>query len=117
MRNRSSTLQLHAAQLRSWLTPSEAALWQLIRGGRTGVWFRRQVVIGRYIVDFAAPSARLIIEIDGAYHSLRRSADARRDRHLSRRGYRILRLDAELVLEQAEQALALVRRALLMPRK
>jgi very-short-patch-repair endonuclease len=68
MRNRSSTLQLHAAQFRSWLTPSEAALWELVRRGRTGVWFRRQVVIDGYIVDFVAPAARLIVEVDGAYH-------------------------------------------------
>jgi very-short-patch-repair endonuclease len=67
-------------------------------------WFHRQVVIGRDIVDFVAPAARLIVEVDGAYHSLRRSADGRRDRELSRRGYRILRLDAGRVLEQPSKS-------------
>ena len=116
MRNRSSTLQLHAAQLRSSLTPSEAALWQLIRGGRTGAWFRRQAVVGRFIADFVAPAARLIVEVDGGYHTLRRTADARRDRHLSRLGYCVLHLEAELVLKKPEQALALIQAALTAPR-
>jgi len=112
MRNRSSTLQLNAAQLRCSLTPSEAALWRLINAGKLGVWFRRQVVIGRFIVDFVAPAARLVIEVDGEYHSRRRTADARRDRVLPRFGYRVLRLEAELVLRHPEQAIALIRAAL-----
>ena len=112
MRNRSQTLQLIASELRASLTPSEAALWQCIRGCRTGVWFRRQVVIGRYIVDFVAPSARLVVEVDGGYHARRVTADARRDRVLTRLGYRVLRLDAELVLKQPEAAVALIRAAL-----
>jgi very-short-patch-repair endonuclease len=32
-----------------------------------GVERRRQVVIGRFIADFVAPSARLIVEVDGGY--------------------------------------------------
>ena len=40
------------------------------------------------------PSAKLLIEIDGAYHQRRRAADSRRERKLGRLGYRVLRLDA-----------------------
>ena len=112
MRKRSSTLHIIASELRASLTPSEVALWRLINAGKLGVWFRRQVVIGRYIVDFAAPAARVVIEVDGGYHSRRRGADARRDRVLRRLGYRVLRLDAELVLRHPEQAVALIRAAL-----
>ena len=53
MRNHSSTFQLIAAELRSSLTPSEAALWRLINAGKTGYLVPRQVVIGRFIVDCA----------------------------------------------------------------
>jgi len=60
MQNRSSKLQLIAAELRSSITPSEAALWRLIRGGCLGVRFRRQAVVGRFIVDFVAPAAWLV---------------------------------------------------------
>ena len=42
----------------------------------------------------------------------RRTADARRDRKLARLGYRVLRIDAELVRRAPEEALALIRRAL-----
>jgi very-short-patch-repair endonuclease len=115
MQDRSSKLQLIAAQLRSSLTPSEAALWRLIRGGRLGVWFCRQAVIGRFIVDFVAPSARLVVEVDGGYHATRRAADARRNRALARLGYRVLRLEAHLVLKHPEQAVALIRAALPSP--
>jgi hypothetical protein len=60
-------------------------------GGRLGVTFRRQVPLGPFIVDFLAPSARLVVEVDGGYHELRAKADARRTRWLERRGYRVLR--------------------------
>ena len=113
MQNRRVTLDRYAAQHRSSLTPSEAALWALIRGGRLGVRFRRQGVIGeRFIVDFVAPAARLAVEVDGGYHARRRTADARRDRVLARLGYRVLRLDAELVLKRPDEAVARIRETL-----
>jgi very-short-patch-repair endonuclease len=74
--------------------------------------FRRQVPIGRYIADFLAPSVNLIVEVDGAYHARRVAADARRDRHLSRLGYSVSHLDAELVLRDLQLAVALVRAAI-----
>ena len=84
--------------------------------GQTGVWFHRQVVVGgRYIADFVAPRARLIVEVDGAYHARRGTADARRDRTLAQRGYKVLRLDAELVAKHPEQALTLIHAALTDP--
>ena len=81
-------------------------------GGRLGVAFRRQVPIGRFIVDFCAPGVGLVVEVDGAYHAGRAGADARRDRDLARAGYRVLRLEAEVVLKQLPVALARVRAAL-----
>jgi very-short-patch-repair endonuclease len=96
----SPLVQLHARQMRSCLTPSEQALWQLLRGRALGVTFRRQVAIGRYIADFLAPAARLIVEVDGGYHQRRRDADGRRDRDLNRFGYRVLRLATPLVMSQ-----------------
>jgi very-short-patch-repair endonuclease len=114
MHRRSPALvQFRARQHRCNLTPSEAALWQLIRGCRLGVGFRRQVPIGRFIVDFLAPSRRLVIEVDGGYHATRASADARRDQHLARLGYRVLRLEVALVVRQPAVALALIQAALL----
>jgi very-short-patch-repair endonuclease len=94
--------------MRSWLRPSEQALWELIRGRRLGVQFRRQVPIGRFIVDFLAPAQRLAVEVDGEYHARRVVADERKDRVLRRLGYRVLRLSADLVMSEPKQALALI---------
>ena len=38
-----------------------------LRAARIGVVFRRQLVIAGFIVDFAAPEARLAVEVDGGY--------------------------------------------------
>jgi very-short-patch-repair endonuclease len=75
------------------------------------VAFRRQVVIGRFIVDFAAPAVRLVVEVDGGYHAGRVRADARRDRELQRLGWRAVRLAAELVERDIEAAVGCVSRA------
>jgi very-short-patch-repair endonuclease len=98
--------------MRSALTPSEEKLWSAIRGGRLGISFRRQLPLGNYIADFAAPAVKLIVEVDGAYHARRQSADARRDRNLRRLGYRVLHLEASLVEHHLELALERIRAAL-----
>jgi very-short-patch-repair endonuclease len=95
------------------LTASEARLWSALCGRKLGVQFRRHVPLaGRFIVDFAAPSVRLIVEVDGASHTLCRAADKRRDRALTALGWRVLRLDAALVMSDLPMALALVQQAL-----
>lgn len=94
-------------------TESEARLWKVLRGRKLGVQFRRQVPIaGRYIVDFVAPTARLVVEVDGSYHGGRRRADEQRDRRLGSLGYRVLRLPAVLVISQPAVALQRVAAAL-----
>jgi very-short-patch-repair endonuclease len=98
--------------MRRSLTDSEARLWSALSGSQLGVGYRRQNVVTDFIADFAAPARRLIVEVDGAYHAQRRAADRRRDRKLQRLGWRVLRLDAELVLRDVPAAVALVRAAL-----
>ena len=111
-RRPSPIITLRARQHRSNLTPTEEALWAHLRGCRLGVWFRRQVPLGRFIVDFLAPSARLIVEVDGGYHRSRQSLDARRDQLLGRMGYQVLRLEAELVRTNLQAALTQIRSTL-----
>ena len=65
-------LEERARIMRCAPTPSEAALWRLLSARKLDVSFRRQVVVaGRFIADFAAPAARLIVEVDGGYHAHR----------------------------------------------
>ena len=111
-RSSRSRLTAFARAQRHVPTESEAALWQELRSAKLGVTFRRQVPLRGFIVDFYASSVALIVEVDGAYHTDRQRADARRDRELSRHGFRILRLPADLVLGALPQAIARIRAAL-----
>jgi len=105
-------LEARASGMRRAPTASESALFELVRGGRLGVAFRRQVVVaGRYIADLFAPALGLVVEVDGEWHGRRRRADARRDRVLERAGLHVLRLDAGLVMREPEVAVARVRAA------
>ena len=110
---RSALLAARAQGMRSSPTWSEALLWRELSGKKLGAAFRRQVPIaGRFVVDFLAARERLIVEVDGGYHACRAAADARRDRSLLRLGYRVLRLDAALVVSELPVALRLIREAL-----
>jgi very-short-patch-repair endonuclease len=106
-------LAAHAHRMREGPSEPERVLWTALRGGRLGVRFRRQVVISGYIVDFLAPSARLVVEVDGAHHAQRHGADERRDRALAASGLRVLRLPAALVRSSLPAALERIARALM----
>ncbi|QIG52450.1 endonuclease domain-containing protein [Nordella sp. HKS 07] len=83
-----------ARQLRKTMTPQEVRLWSQLRHfNRQGFHFRRQVPIGRYIVDFAEFGQRLIIEVDGSQHGFEKgeAADRIRDEQLTLAGFRVLR--------------------------
>ncbi len=101
-----------AHHLRKNSTEAESKLWTHLRSHRLNdVHFRRQHVIGKYIVDFCAPGQKLIIELDGSQHIDRVSQDEDRSNYLVSKGYRILRfwnndvtynLDAVIIaIEQA----------------
>ena len=56
-------------QLRGHMTDAEVNLWMRLRGKQIGGnYFRRQVPMGAYIVDFVCVKAHLIIEVDGSQH-------------------------------------------------
>jgi very-short-patch-repair endonuclease len=65
-------------------------------------------VLGRFIADFLAPEVRLVVEVDGGYHTRNGARDARRDRALCRAGYTVLRLGAEVVMHELDAAVARV---------
>jgi very-short-patch-repair endonuclease len=103
--HRQQELAAHAHRMRFAPSEPERVLWQALRCSQLGVPFRRQVVIGDYIVDFFAPSARLVVEVDGGHHTRRRGADKRRDHALQAAGLTVLRLPAHLVLSDLRLAL------------
>ena len=89
----SDWLAHRARSLRRTQTPHELELWQCLRSRRLASFkFRRQVPIGRYVVDFVCFSARLIIELDGGQHGDRQRHDVSRDAWLRSQGFEVFRV-------------------------
>src|SRR5262245_66539479 len=82
--------------LRNSLTAAEVVLWQNLRGSQLlGKKFRRQVSLGRYIVDFYCPERGLVIELDGARHfSITiHEYEAERTKYLEGEGLKVIRFE------------------------
>jgi very-short-patch-repair endonuclease len=91
-----------ARVLRKRSTDAEERLWAMLRQPPfRDAKFRRQVPIGRFIVDFASYPARLVIEVDGGQHA-ESISDQRRDRWLAGQGFSIRRYWNTDVLTNAE---------------
>ena len=112
----SPKLQANARQLRQNLTDSERVLWQRLRGKQLAdVQFYRQKPIGPYIVDFYAPKAKLIIEIDGSQHFEEPQAekDLERDAYLGRLGLMVLRINSRQALKEIEAVVEFIYRTII----
>ncbi len=88
-----------AQQLRREQTDAERRLWHRPRQRRLGGFrFRRQFVIGGFIVDFCCRK-QWLVEVDDGQHLERAEADRRRTELLRARGYRVLRFwDSDVLL-------------------
>ncbi len=85
-------LRSNSHELRKNMTPQEKHLWYDFLNFYE-YSFRRQVVIGNYIVDFYCRIAKLAIEIDGAQHYIPDSIkyDKERTEYLESCGIKVLR--------------------------
>jgi very-short-patch-repair endonuclease len=93
-----------ARQLRRRMTDAERRLWCKLRGRRFAHFkFRRQVPLGPFIVDFICFARRLIVELDGGQHALRRGYDARRTHYLEAQGFRVVRIWNHELVESADE--------------
>ena len=73
------------------MTDAERLLWRALKEAFPEYHWRKQVPLGRYCVDFASHSARLIIEVDGGQHANSLDRDLQRTRFLEADDYRVLR--------------------------
>ncbi|QDM23955.1 endonuclease domain-containing protein [Tardiphaga sp. vice154] len=99
-----------AKQLRADPTDAERVLWPRLKHDIElgGSHFRRQALIGPFIVDFVSRKARLVIELDGGQHDENRAADDCRTRFIEARGYRVLRFWNHEVLGNLDGVLQVI---------
>ncbi|MCW2389414.1 very-short-patch-repair endonuclease [Sphingobium sp. B11D3B] len=84
-------------------TEAESRLWAVLRNKRLASHkFKRQQVIGRFIVDFVNFEQRLIVEADGSQH-IASERDYQRTLWLEHQGFRVLRFWNDDILARTEQ--------------
>jgi len=96
-----ATLKEPSRNLRRNMTEAELLLWTRLRRKQLqGIQFYRQKPIGNFIVDFYAPTAALVVEVDGSQHleMEHRVRDELRDEFLAKRGLTVMRFDNRQVL-------------------
>ena len=104
-RDVSRYLRRNAKTLRKNMTETEKKLWRALRGHRLeNISFRRQMPIAGYVVDFASPGHKLIVELDGSHHCEARGliADRKRDRVFAELGWTVLRFWNVEVIEDID---------------
>src|SRR5262249_8839405 len=89
-------LKTFSRTLRSTMNDQEKLLWFYLRNKQIrNIQFFRQRPIENYIVDFYAPSVKLVIEVDGSQHLEHEmlEKDRERDESLRSFGLHILRFE------------------------
>ncbi|TIN94789.1 MAG: endonuclease domain-containing protein [Mesorhizobium sp.] len=84
----------NAKSMRKVMTDAELKLWNELRAHRLmGLGFRRQFPIAGYIVDFACPEKKLVVEVDGSQHAEGDAVagDEARSSRLGKNGWTVLR--------------------------
>ena len=99
--SRLDTLHETAREMRRSMTEAQKALLDGLTAADLGKFrFRRQVVIGSAIVDFACQPLALAIEVDEP--DANAELESRRDRSLAEVGIKVLRYTAEEVLRDGD---------------
>ena len=83
-----------ARNLRKNSTKEEYIIWQILRNRNFfNLKFKRQIPIGKYIVDFLCEEKNIIIEIDGGQHNsdVNIIKDEERTKFLESKGYKVIR--------------------------
>ena len=102
-----------ARQWRKNVTAREAALWSRLRNQQLlGIQCYRPKLIGAHSVDFFAPRATLVVEVDGSQHlgSDHALKDRRRDRYLVSLGLKVVRFNSREVLEESDAVVQAINR-------
>ena len=89
---RNPKLKTLSQALRKNQTKEESLLWHTFLK-KYPLRFRRQYVIGNYVVDFYCHQAKLVVELDGSQHydPAEQEKDRRRTDYLESQGLTVLR--------------------------
>lgn len=93
---------------RSNPTEAEKCFWELVRGKKLEKYkFRRQHIIGQYIVDFVCLDKLLVVEIDGLIHQLpdNKSSDEERTKWLNEKGFKVIRFTNEDIISNTDKVI------------
>ena len=95
------SLKTNARELRKNMTKEESKLWYQCLC-RAKYRFRRQYVIGNYIVDFYCHQAKLVVELDGSQHCSAEGIDydQKRTQFLQKQGLAVIRFSNLDVINQ-----------------
>ena len=112
-----NVLKAYAEENRKNPTEAESVLWNALKAKGNGAKFRRQHIIGDFIVDFFCNEANLVIELDGGYHNMpnQMKSDAERTAALNEMGYTELRFKNEEVLYNIDNVLKTIKTFSLSP--
>ena len=97
-----------AKELRKKMTAAESTLWQRLRNRNcSGLKFRRQHPIERFISDFYCPEKKLVVEVDGGVHDKidQQDYDAGRSEEFIKYDIKILRFKNEDIITDIENVL------------
>src|SRR5690606_34783566 len=105
--NNSHLLINEAKRMRKEPTEAENMLWQELRNRNLEDKFRRQHLIDDFIVDFVSLFKKLVVEVDGGYHTTaeQKEYDEQRTFVLNKRGFKVIRFTNEEVLNNLENVL------------
>ena len=100
-----------AKKMRNNPTEAESLLWQYLWRNGLKEHFRQQHPICGYIPDFVCLRLRLIIEIDGGYHSEgeQQEQDKIRQDYLEKEGFSFLRFTNEEVLYDTDETIGIIK--------
>ena len=100
-------LEQKAKEMRENMTEAETVLWEALKSKHIGDKFRRQHIIGNFIADFVCLSKRLVIEVDGGYHTdyTQQGLDEGRAEELKQLGFEVIRFTNEEVLNNLDKVI------------